>query len=129
MVRRPWRQFGEGGDDAGAGDVDPLEDPGEDPLVECAFQDGTLFVYDDHVYIERAGPSKFDDKSIPREEITDVRYSKGLVIGYLQFEQVGVENASGGFLTSPVDENTLHFGRGARDCAERAREEVLFGSS
>ena len=106
-----------------------MEDPGEDPLVECAFQDGTLFVYGDHVYVERAGPSKFDDKSIPREEITDVRYSGGIVIGYLQIEQVGVDNDSGGLLSSPVDENTLHFGRGARSCAKEAREELLFGTA
>jgi len=126
MVRRPWRQFG---DDDPPESSDPLEDPGEDPLVECAFQDGTLFVYEDHVFVERAGPSKFEDKSIPRDEIADVRYSGGIVIGYIQIEQVGFENDSGGFISSPVDENTLHFGRGARDCAKRAREELLFGGT
>lgn len=121
MVRLPWRR-GTEEDDEPAGGLDI------EPRLTCPFQDGTLYVYDDHVYIERAGPSSFDDKTIPRDEIVDVVYSKGLVIGYLQFEQAGVENDAAGFLTSPVDENTLHFGRGARDCAERARDEVLFAN-
>ena len=124
MVRLPWRRRSEDGEDSPPGGLDEVE-----PLLTCAFQDGTLYVYDDHVFVERAGPSRFSDKTIPRDEITDVTYSKGLVIGYLQVEQVGVENDPGGFLSSPVDENTLHFGRGGRDCAEEAREELLFGST
>jgi len=127
MARLPWRA---GSDDDGDDEEERTsrEADGE-PIVECAFQDGTLLVYEDRVVIERAGPSKFDDKTIPREDVTDVRYAKGIVIGYLQIEQAGFENASGGFLTSPVDENTLHFGRGARDCAQGARDELLFGGS
>lgn len=133
MVDLPWRR-GRDGDAAGDGepaspDPDPASpDPDDGPLVECAFQDGTLSVYADRVVIERAGPSRFDDKTIPRDEITDVRYAKGIAIGYLQIEQTGFENARGGFLTSPVDENTLHFGRGARGCAREARDELLFGT-
>lgn len=121
MVRWPWS----GGED------DQLDDPRADvdaePVLVCDFQDGTLFVYPDHVYLARAGPSQFEDKAIARSEITDVTYSKGS-ISYLQLEQQDFENDDGGFLSSPVDENTLHFGRGGRDCAQRAREELLFGS-
>lgn len=122
MVRLPWRR-NDGDDDRRAGGLDA------EPLLACTFQDGTLFVYDDRVFVERAAASRFSDKAIPREEIVDVTCSMGLAIGYLQFEQAGVENDSGGVLSSPVDENTLHFGRSARDCAERAREELLFGET
>lgn len=120
MVRWPW---GRGG---GEQLVDPREDLDAEPVLVCAFQDGTLFVYDDHVYIARAGPSKHEDRAIARSEITDVTYSKGS-ISYLQIEQVDFESDDGGWFSSPVDANTLHFGRGGRDCAERAREELLFG--
>lgn len=119
MVRLPWRTDREDDDSPGGLDIEPL--------LTCEFQDGTLYVYDDHVFIDRAGPSKFDDKAIPRDEIVDVVYAKGFAIGYLQFKQDGFENDDGGFLTSPVDENTLHFGRGNRTCAERARDELRFG--
>lgn len=122
MVRWPWSR---GGDEETP--EDPRDDLAADPIMVCAFQDGTLYVYPDHVYIARAGPSKFDDKAIARTEITDVTYSKGS-ISYLQLEQVDFENDDGGFLSSPVDENTLHFGRGGRDCAQRVREELLFES-
>jgi hypothetical protein len=121
MVRWPWSRDG---DEAPA---DPRDDLEADPLMVCEFQDGTLYIYPDHVYIARAGPSKFDVKAIARSEITDVTYSKGS-ISYLQLEQVDFQNDDGGFLSSPVDENTLHFGRGGRDCAKRAREELLFES-
>ena len=126
MVRLPWRRRG-GGDEGEPSDGPPPGGIDVEPLLTCAFQDGTLYVYDDHVHVERAGPSRFSDKTIPRDEITDVTYAKGIAIGYLQLEQTGFENDAKGFLSSPVDENTLHFGRGARDCAERAREELLFG--
>lgn len=122
MVPWPWSRGG--GDDGG----DPRGGPDGEPVLACAFQDGTLYVYADHVYIERAGPSKFADKTIPRDEITDVTYAKGIAIGYLQLEQTGFTNDTGGFLTSPIDANTLHFGRRDRDCAERARAELLFES-
>lgn len=121
MVRWPWS------DDDDETPVDPRTDLEADPIHVCEFQDGTLYVYEDHVYIARAGPSKFEDKAIARTEITDVTYSKGS-ISYLQIEQVDFENDDGGFLSAPVDENTLHFGRGGRDCAQRAREELLFES-
>lgn len=122
MIRWPWSS----GDD----DADAPEPPAgfdDEPTITCEFQDGTLFVYDDIVFIRRAGPSKFEDKAIPRGEITEVTYSKGS-ISHLQIEQAGFENDDGGFMASPVDENTLHFGRGGRDCAQQAREELLFGS-
>lgn len=121
MVSWPWSASDDDGQPDPRGDLDV------EPSLTCAFQDGTLYVYADHVYIARAGPSRFEDKVIPRDEITDVTYSKGSV-SYLQLEQAGFENDTGGFLSSPVDENTLHFGRGGRECARRAREELLFES-
>lgn len=121
MVGLPW---GRGGEEAPS---DPRPDIETEPVITCAFQDGTLYVYEDHVFIERAGPSKFEDKIIPRSELVDVIYEKGIAIGYLQLEQSGFTTDEGGFLTSPIDENTLHFGRRDRACAERAREELLFG--
>jgi len=102
-------------DDAGSG---------EDSLVSCAFQDGTLHVSDERVRIERPGRSKFATKEIPVSDIRGVAYEKRLVISYLQVEQGGVENDEGGLLSTPVDENTLHFGRGKRDCAKRARNAI-----
>lgn len=122
MVRWPW------GDDGSTAEGDPRDAIDVEPRLVCEFQDGTLYVYDDHVYIKRAGPSSFEDKTIPREEITDVTYAKGVAIGYLQLEQAGFVNDTAGFLTSPVDANTLHFGRRDRDCAEAARDELLFGA-
>ncbi|MFB6352699.1 MAG: hypothetical protein ABEJ92_01310 [Halobacteriales archaeon] len=120
MVRWPWSGTADDGDGDPRGGIDV------EPSLVCDFQDGTLYVYDDHVFIERAGPSDFDDKAIPRDEIVDVTYESGLAIGFLQIEQAGVEPATGGFLTSPVGENTLHFGRRDRECAMRAREALLF---
>lgn len=113
MVRLPWRDDGD--DDIG-------ED--SDALVECSFQDGSLFVYDDRVRIARPGRSRFDDKTVDMDRITDVRYDKGLTIGYLQIEEAGVEADSGGLLSDPIDENTVHFGRGGRECARSARDAI-----
>lgn len=120
MVRWPWSRD----DDT---PTDPRDDVDAEPLIVCEFQDGTLYVYPDHVYIARSSHSTFEDKAIARSEITDVTYSKGS-ISYLQLEQVDFENDDGGLLSSPVDENTLHFGRGGRECAQQAREELLFES-
>jgi hypothetical protein len=93
-------------------------------LVYCEFQDGTIVVFDDQVVIERSSRSKFADKRIPIEEIRDVVYEKRLVISYLQIAQEGVELGEASRLSTPVDENTLHFGRGKRDCAKRARDAI-----
>lgn len=93
--------------------------------MTCKFQDGTLKIHEDRVVIERARRSKFDDKEIAMDQVRGITYSKRLVISYLQIEQVDVENSEGSLLSTPVDENTLHFGRGKRSCAKRARDEVL----
>lgn len=119
MMDLPWRRSDEdaetGGDDA----------PHADAIVACTFQDGTIAVYDDRVVIERVSRSKFDDRTIPVDEITGVDHQKGITIGYLQVQQTGVEATSGGLLSDPVDSNTVHFGRGNRDCAKRARDAIL----
>jgi len=123
MVELPWR--GESEEDA----PDPRGGIDVDPLVTLRCQDGTLFVYEDHVHIERASFSKFEDKSIGMDEIRDVTYSGGIVIGHIQLEQIGVEPAGDGWFSSPVDENTLHFGWGQRDTASQARDAILERSS
>lgn len=96
-----------------------------DPIVSCQFQDGQLFVYEDQLFIERPSKSKFPDKWIAIDQVTDVIYGGRLMIKYVQIQQTGVENNEGGTLSTPVDENTLHFGFGKRDCAKRAREEIF----
>jgi len=123
MVNLPWR-----GDDPD-GDVDGSDataaENHPDALVVCEFQDGTLAVYPDRVAIHRVDRSRFDDRTIPADEITGVDLSKGITIGYIQIEQVGVDVDSGGLLSDPVNANTLHFSRSGRDCADEAREEIL----
>lgn len=94
-------------------------------VVTCQFQDGTIYVMEDSVFVERAKRSKFDDKRIDMRDIQDVTYQKRLVISYIQIEQRGFETDDGSLLSTPVDENTLHFGRGKRGCARRVRDEVL----
>jgi len=108
------------------GPGDPPNDPDAgDPIVSCEFQDGTLLVYDDRILIRRTGASKFEDRVIATNQIRDVTYAGRLVIGYLQIDQVDVEAGDGGLFSTPVDPNTVHFGRGKRDCARRARDAIL----
>jgi hypothetical protein len=118
MVNLPWRRSADEDEDEAVAEH-------EDALVVCEFQDGTLAVYEDRVVIERVSRSKFDDRTVPLEEVTGVDYAKGITIGYLQVQQVGLEATSGGLLSDPVDANTVHFGRGDRDCAEAARDAIL----
>lgn len=126
MVKLPWRRSGSSNDgEAPGGDTDEDSDPHPDAIVVCEFQDGTLVVYDDRVEIERVARSRFDDRTIPADEITGVDLSTGITIGYLQIEQAGVPVDAGGLLSDPVNRNTVHFSRGGRDCAKRAREEIL----
>lgn len=96
-----------------------------DPLVSCSLQGGTLSVYEDRVVIDRSSASMHEDKTIPLEEVRDVEYSGGLLTGHVQIVQDGVEPASSGLLSHPVDENTLYFPRSKRSCARRARDAIL----
>ena len=126
MVKLPWRSSDPSPETEGStGDSDEPSDPHSDALVVCEFQDGTLVVYADRVAIERVARSRFDDKTIPADEITGVDFSTGITIGYLQIEQAGVPVDAGGLLSDPVNTNTVHFSRGDRDCAKTAREEIL----
>jgi hypothetical protein len=128
MVNLPWRGSGDdtdGGDPEDGKDGATSSEDHPDAIVVCEFQDGTLAVYPDRVEIHRVGRSRFDDRTIPTEEITGVDFSKGITIGYLQIEQIDVPVDSGGLLSDPVNANTLHFSRGGRDCATEAREEIL----
>lgn len=110
--------------DSGAEEAFLAEYDEAEPIVSCKFQDGTLYVYQDMIHIERRKGSRFTDKWIALTEIHEVTVRKRLFINFLQLEQAGFETGSGGFITTPVDENTLHFGRGKRDCAERAADEI-----
>jgi hypothetical protein len=136
MIDLPWgsddgdsENDGDGGDsgDDGGDANDGADSTPEhaDAIVVCTFQDGTLAVYDDRVLIERVDRSRFEDGTIPAAEISGVDYDEGITIGYLQIERAGVEPDSGGLLSDPVNENTLHFGRGDRECARNARDAIL----
>lgn len=122
MVNLPWRGDNSGGE---ADDTDADADTHPDAVTVCEFQDGTLAVYPDRVELHRVDRSRFDDRTIPAEEITGVDFSTGITIGYIQIEQVDVPADSGGLLSDPVNANTLHFSRGSRECASEAREEIL----
>jgi len=119
MIDFPW---GRGSDTDAA--TDPSTDH-SDAVVVCEFQDGTLAVYDDYVAITRVDRSNFDNREIPVGKITGVDYNGGITIGYIQIEQVDVPVDSGGLLSDPVNPNTLHFDRGGRECAKKARDAIL----
>jgi len=120
MVDLPWGRSGDADEDS---DDDVDEYP--NALVVCTFQDGTLVVYEDRVEIHRVDRSRFNDKTIPAEEIVGVDLANGITIGYIQIEQVDVPVESGGLLSDPVNPNTLHFDRGGRACAKMARDAIL----
>lgn len=101
------------------------DDSSAEPIVACSLQNGTLRVYETHVTIERKSRSNYDDKQIEMEEIYDIDYSPGIMSGHLQIKQRGVEPASGGLFTHPVDENTLYFPRMDRSCAAEARDAII----
>jgi hypothetical protein len=124
MIDLPW---GGDRDDARGTPVDAGEDEDAhaEAVVVCEFQDGTLAVYDDRVVIERTARSRFDDRTVPVDEISGVDFAGGITIGYIQLELVGVIPDSGGLLSDPVNEHTLHFGWGDKDCAKRARDAIL----
>lgn len=97
----------------------------EAPVAKCKLQGGTLSVFADRVEIDRSSSSMFDDKTIPMADIVGVNFSRGLVNGHIQLHQRGVEPATGGFLSHPIDENTLYFGRRNRDCAAEVRDAII----
>jgi len=119
MVNFPW------GDDSGTATADESSGDHPEAVVVCSFQDGTLAVYEDRVTIERVDRSKFDDRTIPVDEITDVQYDGGITVGFLQIKQTGVPVDSGGLMSDPVNRNTLHFDRSGRACARDARDAIL----
>jgi hypothetical protein len=130
MIDLPWGSDDDAGDGP-AGDAaaepatDAADDPHDDAVVVCRCQDGTLAVYEDRVVVERVARSRFDDRTIRYDEISGVDYAGGLTIGYIQLELVGVDPDPGGLLSDPVNDRTLHFGRGGRACAKRARDAIL----
>ncbi|PSQ31839.1 hypothetical protein BRD06_00765 [Halobacteriales archaeon QS_9_67_15] len=112
MVELPWR--GDSSANAPTGHADAA--------VACSLQDGTLAVYEDRVVIERVPRSKFSDKTIPLDDVSGVEYERGVTVGYIQVRESGVEADTGGLLSDPVDENTLHFAGSGRACALGARD-------
>lgn len=108
--------------------LDDDDESGDRPLVSCAFQDGTLDVYSEWLHIERPDRSAFDDTAIELNDVRGVTYEKRLVISYLQIETDAVDPDEASLFSTPVDENTLHFGRGKRDCARRARAAIRDGA-
>lgn len=96
-----------------------------DPIVSCTFQDGTLSVYAEQLHIDRPDASDFSNKWISLNQVTGVTVERRFVIHYIQIHQIDFDHNEGGILSTPVDENTLHFGGGKRDCATRARDVIL----
>lgn len=96
-----------------------------DAIVSCSFQGGTISVFEDHIDIDRSSASMFDDKTLAFAEVEGVEYERGLMTGHLQVLEAGVEPASGGLLSHPVDENTLYVPRSNRDCARRVRDAII----
>jgi hypothetical protein len=123
MIAFFWGGDGDEDDGEGADDADVA--PHAEAVVVCAFQDGTLVVYEDRVCIERPGRSRFDDTTVPFDDVSGVDFDTGITIGYLQLELVGVTPDTGGLLSDPVNERTVHFGWGDRACAKRARDAIL----
>ena len=124
MIDLPWG--GDRGDDAGDTSIDAVDGGGHaEAVVVCEFQDGTLAVYEDRVVVERPARSRFDDRTIPFDEISGVDFAGGITIGYIQLELVGVTPDTGGLLSDPVNERTLHFGWGDKECAKRARDAIV----
>ena len=85
MVDLPWGRSSDADEDS---DDDVDEYP--NALVVCTFQDGTLVVYEDRVEIHRVDRSRFNDKTIPAEEIVGVDLANGITIGYIQIEQEAI---------------------------------------
>lgn len=119
MVDLPWRK----NSTTGESDVPETADD-VDTVVTCEFQDGTLVVGEEVVVIDRRSRSKFSSKRIPMTDVRDVAYAKRLVISYIQIEQRGFDHDGASRFSTPVDENTLHLGRGKRSCARRARDAI-----
>ncbi|WP_318566860.1 hypothetical protein [Salinigranum marinum] len=123
MIDLPW---GGDRDDAGDTSTDGVgEQAHAEAVVVCVFQDGTLAVYEDRVVVERTARSRFDDRTVPFDEICGVDFAGGITIGYIQLELVGVTPDTGGLLSDPVNERTLHFGWGDKECAKRARDAIV----
>jgi hypothetical protein len=124
MIDLPWG--GDRGDDTPETAADTVDEGGHpEAVVVCEFQDGTLAVYEDRVVVERPARSRFDDRTIPFNEISGVDFDGGITIGYIQLELVGVTPDTGGLLSDPVNERTLHFGWGDKECARRAQDAIV----
>ncbi|MDG5777549.1 hypothetical protein VB773_05385 [Haloarculaceae archaeon H-GB2-1] len=97
----------------------------DEPVATCKCQGGTIEVYEEYVFIDRSSSSMFEGKAIELQDVYAVEFSPGLVTGHVQVRELGVEPDEPGFLSHPVDENTLYFPRSKRDQAGRVRDAIL----
>ena len=97
----------------------------EEPVVSCSIQGGTLSVYEDRIAIDRSRASVHEDKTILLDDVSGVNYAGGLLSGYIQIVEDGLEPATAGRFSKPVDENTLYFARGDRAAVREARDAIL----
>ena len=104
---------------------DPAGEAAEEPVVSCSIQGGTLSVYEDRIVIDRSRASVHDDKTILLDDVSGVNYAGGLLSGYIQIVQDGLEPATAGRFSKPVDENTLYFARGDRTAVREVRDAIL----
>jgi len=106
-----------------------MSDIADEAVLSQELQGGTLSVHEDRVEFDRSSRSNYEDKTIPMDEIVDVDFSGGLMAGYIQIVQAGVKPDRAGFLSKPVNENTMYFSRSIRDDAAELRDEILFRAS
>lgn len=121
----PWSSSSKSGDSEPGPEPTFAGAPNAEPLVACGFQDGQLFVYEDGLYIDRPSRSNFEGKWILMSQVTAVTVDNKLTVHYLHIRQQDVPNNEGGLFSTPVGENTVHLGRGKRDCADRAKALIL----
>lgn len=100
-------------------------DAATDPVATLEAKGGSMSVYADRIEITRSSGSMFEDKQIPLTEVDAVVYERGVFTGHVQVRQRGVEADTGGLLSHPVDENTLHFPRRERETARELRDAIL----
>lgn len=98
---------------------------GHDCPSSFKFQDGGLRIFEDFVEIQRVSHSEFSGKCIRTVDIQDVKCNFGVLSGYIQIREKGVEPGESGIITHPSDENTLHYPRTKRELARETREDIL----
>ncbi len=96
----------------------------ERSIASLESKGGTIDVYDGRIQIERTSRSMFESKEIPLTDVIGVEYSNGFLTGHLQVLQADLQRDFPGFISHPIDENTLHFPRSHRDGAHSVRDAI-----